>query len=59
MTDTTATGLRKGLATYGDAGFSLFLRTAFIKAMGFSDDALDRPIDALSDKAERILGPRR
>ena len=22
-------------------------------------DALDRPIDALSDKAERILGPRR
>ena len=28
------TGLRQGLATYGDAGFSLFLRKAFIKAGG-------------------------
>ena len=37
-------GLRKGLTSYGDAGFSLFLRKAFIKAMGFSDDALERPI---------------
>ncbi|MGC2780120.1 MAG: IlvD/Edd family dehydratase [Bradyrhizobium sp.] len=40
MTD----GLRKGLTAYGDAGFSLFLRKAFIKAAGYSDDALDRPI---------------
>jgi dihydroxy-acid dehydratase len=38
-----ADGLRKGLTSYGDAGFSLFLRKAFIKAMGYSDDALDRP----------------
>ena len=30
-------GLRKGLASYGDAGFSLFLRKAFIKAMGYSE----------------------
>jgi dihydroxy-acid dehydratase len=37
-------GLRKGLTNYGDAGFSLFHRKAFIKAMGYSDDALDRPI---------------
>ncbi len=37
-------GLRKGLTSYGDAGFSLFLRKAFIKAMGYSDDALERPI---------------
>ncbi len=37
-------GLRKGLTSYGDADFSLFLRKAFIKAMGFSDDALNRPI---------------
>ena len=27
-----ASGLRQGLANYGDAGFSLFLRKAFIKA---------------------------
>jgi len=28
-----ASGLRKGLTSYGDQGFSLFFRTAFIKAM--------------------------
>jgi len=44
-----ATGLRKGLTSYGDAGFSLFLRKAFIKAMGFSDDALERPIIGITD----------
>jgi dihydroxy-acid dehydratase len=37
-------GLRKGLASYGDDAFSLFHRKVFIKAMGYSDDALDRPI---------------
>ena len=41
---TAKRGMRKGLTSYGDAGFSLFLRQAFIKAMGYSDDALDRPI---------------
>jgi dihydroxy-acid dehydratase len=45
MTD----GLRKGLASYGDAGFSLFLRKAFIKAMGYSDDALNRPIVGITN----------
>ena len=44
-----ATGLRQGLATYGDAGFSLFLRKAFIKAAGYSDDALDRPIVGITN----------
>ncbi len=44
-----ATGMRKGLASYGDPGFSLFLRKAFIKAMGYSDDALDRPIVGITD----------
>ena len=46
---TMASGLRKGLTSYGDAGFSLFLRKAFIKAMGFSDDALERPIIGITD----------
>src|ERR1043166_3561681 len=45
MTD----GLRKGLTSYGDAGFSLFLRKAFIKAMGYSDDALNRPIVGITN----------
>ncbi len=42
-------GMRKGLTSYGDAAFSLFLRKAFIKAMGFSDDALSRPIIGIAD----------
>src|ERR1035437_8635241 len=41
---TMADGLRKGLTSYGAVGFSLFLRKAFIKAMGYSDDARNRPI---------------
>jgi dihydroxy-acid dehydratase len=37
-------GLRKGLTSYGDRAFSLFLRKAFVKGAGYTDDALDRPI---------------
>ncbi len=44
-----ANGLRKGLTSYGDAGFSLFLRKVFIKAMGYSDDALERPIVGITN----------
>jgi dihydroxy-acid dehydratase len=44
-----ATGMRRGLAQYGDAAFSLFLRKAFIKAMGYSDDALGRPIVGIAN----------
>jgi dihydroxy-acid dehydratase len=44
-----ASGMRKGLTSYGDDGFSLFLRRAFIKAMGYSDDALARPIVGIVD----------
>lgn len=39
-----AVGLRQGLANYGDPHFSLFLRKVFIKALGYSEDALSRPI---------------
>lgn len=44
-------GLRKGLTSYGDDGFSLFLRKAFIKAAGYSDDALDRSIVGITNTA--------
>ena len=44
-----ASGMHKGLTSYGDDGFSLFLRRAFIKAMGYSDDALSRPIVGIVD----------
>jgi dihydroxy-acid dehydratase len=36
--------MHKGLTSYGDTGFSLFLRKAFIKGAGFTDAALDRPV---------------
>jgi dihydroxy-acid dehydratase len=41
--------MRRGLTSYGDAQFSLFLRRAFIKAMGYSDDALERPIIGITN----------
>ena len=37
-------GMQKGLTNYGDAEFSLFLRKAFIKGAGYTDDALSRRI---------------
>jgi dihydroxy-acid dehydratase len=37
-------GLKKGLTQYGDSGFSLFLRKAFIKGAGYTDAALERPV---------------
>src|SRR5690625_6812699 len=45
----SGTGLRKGLTQYGDTEFSLFLRKAFIKGAGYSDDALDRPIVGITN----------
>jgi dihydroxy-acid dehydratase len=42
-------GMRKGLTSYGDQGFSLFLRKAFIKGAGFTDAALDRPVIGIAD----------
>jgi dihydroxy-acid dehydratase len=42
-------GLEKGLTSYGDHGFSLFLRKAFIKGAGFTDDALTRPVVGIAN----------
>src|SRR5436305_8137290 len=42
-------GMSKGLTSYGDADFSLFLRKAFVKAMGLSDDAMARPIVGIAN----------
>ncbi|MCA8929904.1 MAG: dihydroxy-acid dehydratase, partial [Alphaproteobacteria bacterium] len=50
MTDSPKTpGMRQGLAQYGDNAFSLFMRKAFIKAMGYTDDALERPIVGITN----------
>ncbi len=44
-------GLEKGLTSYGDRAFSLFLRKAFIKGAGYTDDALERPVVGIADTA--------
>lgn len=43
------TGLKKGLTNYGDIEFSLFLRKAFIKGAGYTDDALSRKIVGIAN----------
>ncbi|HEV7802536.1 MAG TPA: IlvD/Edd family dehydratase [Burkholderiales bacterium] len=42
-------GMRRNLTAYGDEDFSLFLRRAFIKAMGYTDEALERPIIGITN----------
>jgi dihydroxy-acid dehydratase len=44
-----STGLQKGLTNYGDQEFSLFLRKAFIKGAGYTDDALNRPVIGITN----------
>ena len=41
---TPPAGLSGHLTSYGDPGFSRFLRRAFAKGMGLGDTALDRPV---------------
>ena len=31
-------GIQKGLTNYGDPEFSIYIRKAFAKAMGYNDD---------------------
>ena len=42
-------GMHKGLTDYGDPAFSLFLRKAFIKGAGYTDDALNRPVIGIAN----------
>jgi dihydroxy-acid dehydratase len=37
-------GIRRGLTSYGDSGFSTFIRRAFCKGMGLSNEDLDKPV---------------
>jgi dihydroxy-acid dehydratase len=48
---TPASGLRKGLTSYGDAGFSLFFRRAMIKGAGYTEDAIARPVVGIVNTA--------
>lgn len=37
-------GIQRGLTSYGDLGFSMFIRRAFSKAMGLSNEDLEKPV---------------
>ena len=51
MDDKKDKGLEKGLTSYGDRDFSLFLRKAFIKGAGYTDDALSRTVVGIANTA--------
>ena len=42
-------GVDRGLTSYGDEGFSRFLRRAFLASAGFDDSDLDRPVVGIAD----------
>ena len=42
-------GMRRNLTSYGDADFSLYLRKAFIKAMGYTEDSLGRTVIGIAN----------
>ena len=42
-------GMYKNLTSYGDSGFSIFLRKAFIKGMGYSEEMLSKPIIGITN----------
>ena len=54
MTD-KPTGLRRKLTDYGDPGFSLFLRKAFAKSMGYTEAELDRPVIGIVNTASGLV----
>ena len=48
MTD-AATGSSRGLTSYGDAGFSKFLRGVFLASAGWDAQDLERPIIGIAN----------
>ena len=44
MSSDNAKGIKKGLTNYGDPEFSVYIRKAFFKAMGYGGEELERPI---------------
>ena len=42
--DETERGFLRGLQSYGDRDFSIYMRRAFAKSMGYSGDELSRPV---------------
>jgi dihydroxy-acid dehydratase len=48
MTDKNS-GMKKGLTSYGDQKFSQYLRNAFLRGMGYTKEATDKPIIGITN----------
>ncbi|MBL8807184.1 MAG: dihydroxy-acid dehydratase [Rhodospirillales bacterium] len=49
MTNKTKTGIAGGLTNYGDPEFAAYLRRSFARSMGYSSEALARPIVGIAN----------
>ncbi|MCW2726015.1 MAG: dihydroxy-acid dehydratase [Frankiales bacterium] len=49
MTDLPSTGPMRGVTSYGDPGFSRFLRGAFLAAAGYDKEDLSKPLVGITD----------
>ncbi len=47
-------GLLQGLQNYGDRDFSIYMRRAFVKSMGYSADELTRPVIGIAATASQF-----
>ena len=47
-------GLGRNAANYGDREFALYLRRSFAASMGYSKDALSRPVVGIVDTASDL-----
>jgi dihydroxy-acid dehydratase len=47
-------GLLQGLQNYGDRDFSIYMRRAFMKSMGYSADELSRPVIGIAATASQF-----
>lgn len=47
-------GLLQGLQNYGDRDFSIYMRRAFMKSMGFSAEELSRPVIGIAATASQF-----
>ncbi|MEM7777202.1 MAG: dihydroxy-acid dehydratase, partial [Pseudomonadota bacterium] len=47
-------GFLRGLQTYGDRDFSIYMRRAFAKSQGFSSEQLDKPVVGIANTFSRF-----
>jgi len=48
-------GFFNGLTSYGDEGFSVFLRRVFLSSMGYDSNDLDRPVIGIADTSSSYV----